>query len=92
MTLHRRSGSRIAAFVAACALQSLVCGSANAAMLQNGLIGYWPLNEGAGVTANDVAPSGSVADNGSFQTAPTWINGIFNAGLQFTGTESVLIQ
>lgn len=89
MNLHRL-GFRMAA-IAACALAALVCASANAALLQNGLIGYWPMNEGAGTTVNDVAPSGSVADNGSFQTAPTWINGIFNAGLQFTGTESVLI-
>lgn len=95
MILHRRV-SRIAASVAVCALGALVCASANAALLQNGLISYWPLNEGTGTTANDVAPSGGVADNGTFQTgvginAPAWISGKFNAGLKFTGTEGVLI-
>lgn len=95
MTSHQRLSSRTATIVAA-ALVGLFSSAANAALLQNGLVGYWPLNEGTGATVNDVAPSDAVADNGVFQTGtglnpPTWINGMFNAGLQFTGTEGVLI-
>lgn len=61
-----------------------------AALLQNDLISYWRLNEGAGVTAFDTA-TGGVADNGTLRANPAWINGIFNSGLQFTGTQDVLI-
>src|SRR5690606_15913235 len=33
--------------------------------LHDGLISYWPLNEGAGSVANDMAPGGTVTDNGT---------------------------
>ncbi len=66
--------------------------SATAALLQNGLISYWQLNEGSGATANDTAPGGGVADNGTLRASPTWISGIFNAGVQFDGaTQDILI-
>jgi hypothetical protein len=62
-----------------------------AAPLHDGLISYWSLNEGAGAVANDTAPGGSVVDNGTLRESPTWIAGQFGAGLQFGGTQDVLI-
>jgi hypothetical protein len=60
--------------------------------LHDGLISYWPLNDGAGATAADMGPAGTVADTGELNESPAWINGIFGAGLQFTGTEHVLVR
>ena len=60
--------------------------------LHDGLISYWPLNENFGSIAHDYASSGTVVDNGQVRNAPTWIDGIFGAGLQFNGTnQDVLI-
>lgn len=64
---------------------------AQSTALQDGLISYWPLNEGMGAVANDAATGGTVADNGTLRNGPTWIAGQFGAGLQFTGTQDVLI-
>lgn len=71
--------------------------SAAAVNLWDGLVSYWPLNDGAGSTANDTAmgltgSSGTVADNGTLRNSPTWASGKFGAGLQFDGTsQDVLI-
>lgn len=54
--------------------------------LHDGLISYWSLNENFGSIAHDTAPAGTVIDNGQVRNAPTWIDGIFGAGLQFNGT------
>src|SRR5689334_17501243 len=60
--------------------------------LHDGLISYWPLSENFGAIAHDYAPGGSVVDNGQVRNAPTWIDGMFGAGLQFNGTnQDVLI-
>ncbi len=56
--------------------------------LQNGLISYWQLNEGAGTTAADTGPAGSTTDSGTLRNSPTWVSGKFNAGLQFDGVSS----
>ncbi|WP_425400122.1 LamG-like jellyroll fold domain-containing protein [Aeoliella sp.] len=72
----------------------LSCGPAALAEstpLQDGLVSYWSLSEGSGTEAGDTAASGAVADNGTLRESPAWVNGIFNSGLQFTGTEDVLI-
>ncbi|MCO6045290.1 LamG domain-containing protein [Aeoliella sp. ICT_H6.2] len=55
------------------------------------MISYWSLAEGSGTEAGDTAAGGAVADSGTLRESPAWINGMFNAGLQFTGTEDVLI-
>src|SRR5690606_3709305 len=49
---------------AAIAVGLLSCGllHAQSVALHDGLISYWPLNEGAGATAADMGPAGSVAD------------------------------
>ncbi len=56
-------------------------------LLQNGLISYWPLNDGSGTTALDGASGGGVADNGTLRNSPTWTTGMFGAGLQFNGID-----
>lgn len=61
--------------------------STMAVPLQDGLISYWPLNEGSGTTAADSGPAGSVLDNGEVRNGPTWIDGKFGAGLQFNGVD-----
>lgn len=76
----------------AAALIGLQGGVALAVSLHDGLISYWRLNEGTGTVANDTASGGIVADTGTLRNTPTWINGKFNAGLQFDGaTQDVLI-
>lgn len=67
---------------------ALICSGervAHGTPLQSGLLNYWRLNEGAGIVANDTGPSGTVTDNGTLRGSPTWVNGIFNAGLEFSG-------
>lgn len=57
--------------------------------LQNGLISYWPFNDGAGTNLTDTGPAGSSNDSGTLRNSPTWLTGAagkFNAGLQFDGT------
>jgi hypothetical protein len=59
-------------------------------LLQDGLISYWPLNDGSGMTATDLNPAGSAVDNGTLRNSPTWLTGAagkFNAGLQFNGVD-----
>lgn len=65
---------------------------AEAVPLHDGLISYWALDEGAGSIAGDTAPGGVFDDIGTLRNTPTWIDGMFGAGLQFNGTnEDVLI-
>ncbi|TWT78326.1 hypothetical protein Pla123a_11170 [Posidoniimonas polymericola] len=59
----------------------------SATQLQDGLITYWPLNEGSGTTAGDAAPGGGVTDNGELRNSPTWSSGKFGGGLQFNGVD-----
>src|SRR5690606_16010400 len=60
--------------------------------LHEGLISYWALDQKTGNLAFDTAPGGVVADTGKLRNSPTWIDGIFGAGLQFNGTnQDVLI-
>ncbi|MCC6493423.1 MAG: LamG domain-containing protein [Pirellulales bacterium] len=65
----------------------VMCQSALAVPLYDGLISYWPLSEKSGGIASDAAPGGSVDDNGTLRNSPAWINGKFNAGLQFNGVD-----
>ncbi|TWT78327.1 hypothetical protein Pla123a_11180 [Posidoniimonas polymericola] len=59
--------------------------------LHDGLLSYWPLDEGAGIVAGDASPGGSIIDNGELRDGPTWLSGKFGAGLGFAGAENVLI-
>lgn len=71
----------------ACILLAALSEAASGVALHDGLISYWRLNEGTGSVANDTGPAGSTADAGTLRNGPTWINGKFNAGLQFNGVD-----
>ncbi|MHC4171312.1 MAG: LamG-like jellyroll fold domain-containing protein, partial [Planctomycetota bacterium] len=52
-----------------------------------GLIGYWPLDEGAGTTVADVSGRGH---NGFFaEGTPEWVEGMFGNALRFNGSNKV---
>ncbi len=91
MILHQRLVIRSVVVIAVFGLTTTIAVESNATTLQSGLISYWKLNEGSGSTAGDSALGGATVDDGMLRASPAWINGIFNAGLQFTGIEDVLI-
>lgn len=81
--LPRAVGAMAAVFAA-------LCGSLPSAIgvqLHDGLITYWPLNEGSGDTIGDAAPGGSFSDTGTLRNSPTWVSSKFGAGLQFNGID-----
>lgn len=51
---------------------------------EDGLVGYWSFDEGAGKTAADVSGNGH---DGKFTGAPKWVDGKFNAALEFDGVD-----
>jgi hypothetical protein len=71
--------------------------SAEAANLHDGLVAYWPLDDGTGITASDLAPGGIEADDGQLRGSPTWLSGgavkLGTSALQFDGaTQDVLLS
>ena len=48
------------------------------------LLGWWPLNDGSGLTAMDLSGQGH---NGSLTNGPVWTTGYYGGGLQFDGTD-----
>ncbi|MDE0085018.1 MAG: LamG domain-containing protein [Candidatus Poribacteria bacterium] len=50
--------------------------------VDDGLVAYWPFNEGAGKTAVDVTGNGH---DGKFEGAPKWVDGKFGTALEFDG-------
>ena len=57
--------------------------AAFAVELHDGLVGYWKLN------GNSVDSAGG--PDGEVRNAPTWIDGKFNAGVQFDGTSQGIV-
>lgn len=51
---------------------------------EDGLVGYWAFDEGAGKTATDISGNGH---NGEFAGAPKWVDGKFNSALEFDGVD-----
>lgn len=64
--------------------------------LTDGLIAYWPFDEGSGPTAADVAPSGNGFD-GTLQNDPLWVPGVpnvsgkFGTALDFDGLDDFVL-
>jgi hypothetical protein len=58
--------------------------NALAQTLEQGLVGYWALDEGGGVTALDFSGNGNA---GSLVNAPAWAEGRINAALALDGTD-----
>lgn len=48
-----------------------------------GLVGYWPMNEGAGDTVHDASGN---SNDGTTSGSPTWVQGRINGALNFNGT------
>ena len=70
-------------FLGACLLANgLTTGYADA-QLQNGLVGYWPFNEGTGTAAMDSSGDGNT---GILLNGPTWSSGKSGLALAFDGT------
>lgn len=54
---------------------------------KNGLVGYWPLNEGTGTQAGDASGQGNT---GTLVASPTWITGKLGPALTFNGTNQIM--
>ena len=50
-----------------------------------GLVGYWKLNEGAGMAAADLSPAGNTARIVNVNPAKCWVEGRQGKGLRFDG-------
>ncbi|MCH7920761.1 MAG: hypothetical protein IIC50_22645 [Planctomycetes bacterium] len=67
---------------------SVAAGLAHADLLE-GLVGYWPLDEGAGDTTADASGAGH---NGTFNNGtPQWVLGQYGNALEFDGNNKVEI-
>ncbi|MCK4294838.1 MAG: discoidin domain-containing protein, partial [Planctomycetes bacterium] len=58
--------------------------------ITDGLIGYWPLDEGSGTTTADVAPAGH-GNDGTLVDGPLWTSGQFDNALSFDGTNDYVL-
>ncbi len=63
--------------------------SAHLGGLNDGLIGYWPFQEGAGTAAMDQSGKGN---NGIVVGAPAWVDGKFGKAIQFVGNTAQYVQ
>ncbi len=77
-----KAKGRIAAVILLCTMLS-ACARAN---LEEGLIGYWPLDEGTGLATADIAPAGYGHD-GTLVDGPVWTDGLFGGALNFDGVD-----
>jgi hypothetical protein len=68
----------------------LVVSSSVYADITDGLIGYWPLDEGTGITTADMAPVG-YGNDGTLVGGPGWTSGQFGYALSFDGTDDYVL-
>jgi len=61
-----------------------------AAEISDGLIGYWPLDEGSGTTTADMAPAGYHHD-GTLVGGAAWTSGYFGSALNFDGVDDYVL-
>jgi hypothetical protein len=73
----------LASFVLVLSLTTTVAN----ADISDGLVGYWPLDEGAGTTTEDLSGN---ENHGTFLDSPTWVSGKFGGALDFDGTDDVV--
>ncbi|MCH8120622.1 MAG: LamG domain-containing protein, partial [Planctomycetes bacterium] len=55
--------------------------------IAEGLVGYWPLDEGGGTTTADASGNGN---DGTFVDAPVWVSGKFGSALDFDGSNDAV--
>jgi hypothetical protein len=58
--------------------------------ITDGLIGYWPLDEGSGTTTADMAPAGH-GNDGALVNGPVWTIGKFSGALNFNGVDDYVL-
>ena len=58
--------------------------------ITDGLIGYWPLDEGSGITTADMAPAGH-GNDGALVNGPVWTSGKFGGALNFDGVDDYVL-
>lgn len=63
-------------------LSSTALENSQAAIATNGLVGYWKLDEGSGLTALDNSGNGNT---GTLINGPLWVNGRYGKALDFDG-------
>jgi hypothetical protein len=68
----------------------LVMSSNTSAELADGLIAYWPLDEGAGITTADRSPA-EYGFHGTLVGGPTWTGGQFGNALNFDGADDYVL-
>ncbi len=65
---------------------ALLAISGATARAETSLVGWWPLDDGAGTVASDASGNGR---NGTFQGDPEWVAGHFGGALYFDGDDYV---
>jgi hypothetical protein len=77
---------RIRDYVCALALLVSVCAVATADISEEDIVGYWPLDDGAGDEAGDISGN----DHHGAITDGEWVAGQFGGGLAFNGTTTFM--
>ncbi len=62
----------------------IIASNCVANVAEDGLVGYWPFDEGEGKTPIDVTGNGH---DGKFAGAPKWVEGKFGTALEFDGVD-----
>ena len=78
---------KITAVLSFCALFTLTSLSV-ANVAEDGLVAYWPFDEGKGKEAMDVTGNGH---DGEFNDDPKWVKGKFGTALEFDGEDDHVI-
>ena len=75
--------SKVTLVFTLCLLLSL-CNFCTANVVDDGLVAFFPFDEGTGSKASDVTGNGH---DGKFEGAPKWVEGKFNSALEFDGND-----
>ena len=75
-------------FVLSLCLLLITANLSIANVAEDGLVAYWPFDEGKGKEVIDVTGNGH---DGEFNDDPKWVDGKFEAGLEFDGVDDHVI-
>lgn len=65
----------------------LMCSTFSHADVTDGLVGWWKLDEGSGVTTSDSSGQGNT---GTLTNGPTWVSGKRNGGISFDASDDYI--
>lgn len=77
-------------FVSAIVMCMLVISGNVFAEVTDGLIGYWPLDEGTGLSTADMSPA-EYGFDGTLIGSPVWTGGQFDSALRFDGIDDYVL-